>query len=627
MSESRPSTEQHWNAIYLLSAAAALVSALAVGIQPLLLDKVFGIAFEKEGSINADIQVVAEIISILCVGYFGLLSDRIGRVPVVVYAFCIIAVGAALSLISIEIGLTIGVGGLIVFYVTRVLISVGAETAQLQLSTLVGDNSDYHNRPRLLTNIVFMMVFGGTVLSGIIMQLTEHPSGILVVMTIPLLIGVVGIPLARRGLRDVAPKHDGDHLPFTDVWTFVTRDPRMQLAFAAAFYTRADIIIVSLFYSLWCISFSDVVGVTRTFATAHAAGMIALLGVGVLASIPLWRAFIERHSRISAIGAALSVSATGYMLLGMTVNPFSWGVAIPLLLIGIGHAGCWVTLKVLVIDVSPKEILGTLLGAAYLTGGAGIIMLVQSSGYYFDAVGPRAPFLLMGTGKFLVMLYAGWLLWSDIDETADHVLTSARKIDWKPLVFLTSALPFVWLVGRALVEGYAFGTPLGQIPVGFINRYLGDWAFTFLLISLALRPVQELTGLKALSKYRRMIGLYAFFYACLHVATYISMEWAFKLGDMVADIYKRPFILLGLCGFLLLIPLAMTSNDKMVRKVGGKKWKLIHRSAYALNILVAFHFILAANAENGEPYVYAVAVAVLLGYRARQAWKRRRLAE
>ena len=628
MSSQQPAaTAQHWNVIYLLSAAGALVSALAVDIQPLLLDKVFGIAFEKEGSINADIQVVAEIISMLCVGYFGLLSDRIGRAPVLVTSFAIITAGAFLSMVSVEIGLAIGVAGLVLFYLTRILISVGAETAQLQLSTLVGDSSDYDNRPRLLTNVVFMMVFGGTVLSAIVMQLTEQPSGILIVMAVPLLAGLVGLRLAKRNLVDVAPRHEGDSHPFIQVWGFVTRDPRMQLAFAAAFYTRADLIIVSLFFSLWCISFSDVVGVTRTFATAHAAGMIAVLGIGVMASIPLWRSFIERNSRISAIGAALSVSATGYMILGMMVNPFSWLVAGPLLLIGIGHAGCWVTLKVLTVDVSPPNILGTVLGAAYLTGGAGIIMLVQSGGYYFDAVGPRAPFILMGTGKLLVMLYAAWLLWSKIDENADHVLTSARKIDWKPLVLLTCALPFVWLVGRAMVEGYAFGAPLGEVPVGFINRYLGDWAFTFLLISLALRPAQELTGLRALAAYRRMIGLYAFFYACLHVATYIAMEWAFNFHDMIADIGKRPFILLGLFSFLLLLPLAITSSDRMVKKVGGRKWKGLHRATYSLNILVALHFLLAANAENGEPFVYAGAVAVLLGYRARQSWQRKRQAE
>ena len=162
--------------------------------------------------------------------------------------------------------------------------------------------------------------------------------------------------------------------------------------------------------------------------------------------------------------------------------------------------------------------------------------------------------------------------------------------------------------------------------MGFINRYLGDWAFTFLIISLSLRPLQELTGLKSLAKYRRMIGLYAFFYAVLHVIAYISLEWAFNLDDMAADIYKRPFIILGLLAFLMLIPLAITSNNDQIKKIGGKRWKSLHRMTYAINLAIALHFIFAATHENGEPYIYATAVLGLLGYRFRQWMQKRAIA-
>ena len=616
---------EQWNVIYLLAAAGAVVAALSVAIQPLLLDKIFGIAFEKEGSVNADIQVVAEILSILCVGWLGRLSDRWGRVRVITVGFLVICFGAILSLVSLQVGLTLGIGGLLLFYITRILVSCGADTVQLQLTTLAGDVSEYGSRPRLLRNVIFMMVFGGTVLAAIIMQAAEQPAGVFVVMVVPLLVGLGGYALANKHLTDVAPLHEDGAHPLRQVWALISGDPRMQLAFAAAFYTRADVIIVSLFYSLWCISLSDAVGVSRTFATAHAAVMIGLLGAGVLVAVPIWKTFIERHSRISAIGASLSIAAVGYISLGLFSNPYNWLVALPLVLIGIGHAGCAVTLKVLAVDISPKPILGSMLGMIYLAGGIGIIMLVQSGGYYFDAVGPRAPFVLMGTGKLLVTLYAGWLLLSGIDESADHQMRDSRKVDWKPLVFLTSALPVVWLAGRTLIGGYVFDSSLDEAPVGFINRYLGDWAFTFLIISLALRPVQELTGIKELAKYRRMIGLYAFFYAILHVIAYIALEWAFNLDDMAADIYKRTFILLGFFAFCLLIPLGVTSTNNQVKRVGGKRWKMLHRSAYVINVLVAFHFIFAATHENGEPYVYALVVAVLLGYRFRQ-WRKKQAA-
>ena len=104
-----------------------------------------------------------------------------------------------------------------------------------------------------------------------------------------------------------------------------------------------------------------------------------------------------------------------------------------------------------------------------------------------------------------------------------------------------------------------------------------------------------------------------------------AAKWAFNLDDMAADIYKRTFILLGFFAFCLLIPLGVTSTNNQVKRVGGKRWKMLHRSAYVINVLVAFHFIFAATHENGEPYVYALVVAVLLGYRFRQ-WRKKQAA-
>ncbi len=594
-----------------------MVAALTISIQPLLLDTVFGIAFEKEGAINADIQVFAEIASILGVGWFGLLSDRIGRLPIIKGGFLAICAGTLLSLISLNVGLTVGTGALALLYVTRALISGGADAVQLELSTLVGDVSEFHNRPKLLTDVIFMMVFGGTVLSSIIMQVAEQKNGIVLIVAIPMLAGVFGYFMSKNNLYDISARTDSRENPLRQVFRFVSRDPRMQLAFVATFYTRADVIVLSLFYTLWCISVSDIVGVTRLFAATHAAVLIGLLGASVLASIPIWKMVIERQSRISAIGASLSMAGIGYLSLGLFANPFNWLIIMPMVLIGIGHAGCMVTLQVLTVDIAPRRILGAVLGMAYLTGGAGIIMLTQSGGYYFDAVGPRAPFMLMGTAKLLVTLFAGWLILNGIDETVDHTMKISRKVDWKPLVFMTASLPFIWLLGRFLIGGYMLGPSLTETPVGFINRYLGDWAFTFMIISLAMRPVQEITGISTLAKYRRMVGLYAFFYAVLHVIAFIALEWAFNLDDMIADVYKRPFIILGLISFMLMVPLAVTSTNAQIKRLGGKRWKQLHRSVYVINVLIALHFIFAANHENGEPYIYAAVVLALILYRTK----------
>ncbi|MBF0260600.1 MAG: sulfoxide reductase heme-binding subunit YedZ, partial [Magnetococcales bacterium] len=165
------------------------------------------------------------------------------------------------------------------------------------------------------------------------------------------------------------------------------------------------------------------------------------------------------------------------------------------------------------------------------------------------------------------------------------------------------------------------GSSVGQMPVGFINRYLGDWAFNFLLISLSLRPISELTGIKQFGQYRRMIGLYAFFYATLHVVTFVWLEWNLKWNDIVADVYKREFTLLGLAAYTMLIVLALTSTNNAVRKLGIHRWKQLHQMTFAINVLVAFHFIFASTHDNGEPYVYLILVVMLIWYRFQQYLK------
>ncbi len=276
--------------------------------------------------------------------------------------------------------------------------------------------------------------------------------------------------------------------------------------------------------------------------------------------------------------------------------------------------------KVLAAELSPPDILGSVQGMFHLVSGIGVVLLVQSGGYYFDAVGPRAPFIIIGSGHLFVMFYAMWMIYRGLDETAGHVLKKSRSkpLNLKPLIFMMALLPLLWLIGRVMISGYVPGSSLGQMPVGFINRYLGDWAFNLLLISLALRPVYEVTGVKVLARFSRMIGLYAFFYAALHVLTYLWLEWVFKWPEIIKDLDEREFIILGLIAFVLLIVLAVTSSNRVVRRMGGRNWKRLHRSVYLINLLVMGHFILAASHDNGEPYVYGMLVVALLAYRLRR---------
>jgi methionine sulfoxide reductase heme-binding subunit len=183
-----------------------------------------------------------------------------------------------------------------------------------------------------------------------------------------------------------------------------------------------------------------------------------------------------------------------------------------------------------------------------------------------------------------------------------------RKRAAKALVFVMALLPAAMLVRGFLTEG------LGVNPAETIQLETGRWALRFLLISLAVTPVRRLTGWNLVIQYRRMLGLFAFFYACLHFLSYWAFDLGFAFAAMVGDILKRPFIALGFTAFLLLLPLALTSTKGWIRRL-GKRWTLLHRLVYAAAICAVIHFAWKVKVFTGDPVLYAVILTVLLGFR------------
>ncbi|MBF0461932.1 MAG: MFS transporter [Magnetococcales bacterium] len=619
-------TDDRNNTLYLLASFSTLIIALAVGLQPLYLDDALRIPYEESGIINAHLIVVTEIVSLFFIGYLRFRQTQIGSEWLLFLGFLVASIGAILAPLSHEIPVVFGLSGLAFYYLMRILISLGAHTAQLEIASMIGKLSLREAMPRMMIHKTIMMVLGGAVIFAILMQIPHDAGTVYSVMAITALIGIGGAWVTQQKQVILPTAEETADPPLVDVaWRVVAQDPRMQLSLATTFFARADMIVLSLFLSMWHISIADMVGVSRVYATAHAAGLIGLVGLILLAAIPFWNRLMATHSRVTAMGISLGISGLGFLLMGLVVNPFSWTICVPLALIGFGSAGSLMAPKILTLPLLPPAMLGAVQGLFFLVGSLGIIVLVQSGGYFFDAVGPRSPFALLGTGNLLLMLYAIWLIQGGMNETAQHVLlTKGRhRLDLKPLIGLLSLLPILWLSGRVLLSGYVPGTSLRQMPVGFINRYLGDWAFNFLLISLSLRPISELSHIKQFGQYRRMIGLYAFFYATLHVITFVWLEWNLKWNDIVADIYKRPFTLLGVAAFVMLVVLAGTSTQQAIRRWGIQRWKQIHRMTYAINILIALHFIFASTHDNGEPYVYLILVGLLLWYRFRQTYSGR----
>ena len=180
---------------------------------------------------------------------------------------------------------------------------------------------------------------------------------------------------------------------------------------------------------------------------------------------------------------------------------------------------------------------------------------------------------------------------------------------FKPILFLSALVPTAWLVWGIFHES------LGVNPAETIQLQTGRWALKFLLITLAVTPVRRLTGWNAIVQYRRMLGLFAFFYASLHFASYIVLDQYFAWGAIVADIAKRPFILMGTLAFLTMMPLAVTSTKGWIRRL-GRRWQALHRLIYLSALCAVVHFAWKVKVIAGDPVIYAGVLAVLLGFRA-----------
>jgi sulfoxide reductase heme-binding subunit YedZ len=190
-----------------------------------------------------------------------------------------------------------------------------------------------------------------------------------------------------------------------------------------------------------------------------------------------------------------------------------------------------------------------------------------------------------------------------------------------PRVFAwTKAVIFVLCLGP--VARLVIGAPLdllGVNPVELIRRSTGTWTLAFLLVTLSVTPLRRLAGWNWLARLRRMFGLYAFFYAVLHLVSYVWLEQFFDVAAIVKDIIKRPFITIGFAAFAMMVPLAVTSTDRMVRRIGAKNWIALHRLVYGLAICGVIHYWWLVKRDITQPAIYALVLAMLLGYRVASA--------
>lgn len=184
------------------------------------------------------------------------------------------------------------------------------------------------------------------------------------------------------------------------------------------------------------------------------------------------------------------------------------------------------------------------------------------------------------------------------------------KIRWDKIsLFVVCLVPFGWLAWRAWNQN------LTPNPIEYITHYTGDWAIRFVIFTLAISPLRRLLAFPRLIRYRRMLGLFAFFYACLHFLTWFVLDKFFDFHAILGDFTKRPFIIAGLTAFLCLIPLAVTSTSGWIRRIGGRRWQLLHRLIYVTAIAAVVHYYWLVKSDIRLPVFYGCLVALELLYR------------
>ena len=188
----------------------------------------------------------------------------------------------------------------------------------------------------------------------------------------------------------------------------------------------------------------------------------------------------------------------------------------------------------------------------------------------------------------------------------------------KVVLFFICLVPFASLCWRALHAG------LGANPVEFVQHATGDWTLRFLLFTLTITPLRKLLNLPDLIRFRRMLGLFAFFYVCLHFLTYIGPDQSFSLAGMLKDVQKRRYVTVGFTAFVLLIPLALTSTAGWIRRLGGRRWQMLHRAIYVSAVCGVIHYYWLVKSDVRKPLFYAAMVAILLAWRLGDWFLRRK---
>jgi sulfoxide reductase heme-binding subunit YedZ len=216
-------------------------------------------------------------------------------------------------------------------------------------------------------------------------------------------------------------------------------------------------------------------------------------------------------------------------------------------------------------------------------------------------------------------------LLTSIQAWTSNVIFNARNDSMIKLWHIKLVLFVVCLYPLFSLSWGLFNNQLGANPIETLTRSSGLWGLRFLLITLCVTPLRWLTGINQLTRFRRMLGLYAFFYATVHMLLYLGLDQFFDWSEIWRDIIKRPFITVGFINFVALLPLVFTSTNKMMKRLGGQRWKKLHKLSYFVAMAACLHFLMLVKADIREPVIYIIILTALLTIRLVYFYRKKKL--
>ena len=386
-------------------------------IQPIWLEKVIGIDPSHYGRINANLQIIMEIVNIAFVGYIGILSDRLGRKILLVIGYIIFGTGFFIYGHSNSIAAVLGIDPIIVVYLLRGANALAFLFLWPQLITLIADYTSVESRGKGMGAVNFIGIFGA-VISLVLLSKLPQLVGIMEFFYLGPILGILGFAIVTSGIADKVSRSKVSHRSlekkeWKKVLTAAKENVGLRICFISAFSARADQSILGLFLITWAVKVAQNFGKTSASATAIASAFMGINVVFAALSSPLFGFLTDRWSRKSVLCICLGLSGIAYLGLGFLSSPFSPLIYLFMVFLGFGISGITIAAQTLTADLSPKEIVGSVLGGFNTTGAIGIMFFALIGGYLFDNIGYATPFLIKGVCDILVILYT-LLNWSKI---------------------------------------------------------------------------------------------------------------------------------------------------------------------------------------------------------------------